>query len=57
MYDRNKYLRRKNRTFKRALLEGTEQYTAYDSIRNKWDFDDKTIADLLRENTVTEIIE
>mgnify|MGYP001616742366 CR=1 FL=1 len=56
-YDPEVYKRRKNKVLKKALLVWTEQYLAYDNIRNKWDIDDRQISSLLREFTVTEILE
>lgn len=56
-YDHAVYIRRKNKVVKKAMLEWNEQYCAYDSIRNKFDFDDRTISNLLKTHTVKEILE
>jgi len=47
----------KRRIVLKATCPDNEQYRAYKSIRDRWDFDDKTISHLLQTHTVTEILE
>lgn len=56
-YNRKYYVARKKKISMKAHNPWNEEYRAYDSIRNKWNFDDLTISKLLKEYTVTEILQ
>lgn len=56
VYYKKYYEVRKNKEMIKAN-NWKEEYRAYRIIRDKWEFDDRTISKLLREYTVTEILE